>query len=412
MIKQKSKRSFIQNTKLFCLLSSALFLYGCQKDDNPQASAPQGMPEINVTVQTIQPQNILMQKELPGRAKAYRIAEVRPQVGGIILTQNFNEGSFVKEGETLYQIDPALYNATLGQAKAALEKAKANQFAAQAKADRINALSDSKAVSKQDIDDANSLLHQANADVLAAEANVKTAEINLNYTRMLAPISGQIGKSNFTQGALVAAGQSLEMATIQQINPMRVDLTYSVNEFTEMQQKIRNGTLTNHIEGKSDADNFSVRLIMDDGSEYPHKGRVKFSDRTVDSTTGSILIQAEFPNPEQMILPGMFVRAIVEQGVQKDTITIPQRAIFRDPTGRAMVVVITPKNTAEIRPVEIDQSFGNEWIISKGLNAGDRIVVAGIQQVNSALRGSKVVKVKATEIADQKSASTAPNTNK
>ncbi len=392
-------KKMLFKSKWAVVIASALALSGCFEGDKPAAAG--GMPSVSVVALTMQPQDVLIKAELPGRTKASKIAEVRPQVGGIILERNFVEGSYVEEGITLYQIDPATYDAALQQAEASLSRAEANQFAAAEKAKRINALASSKAVSKQDVDDANSLLIQANAQVMAAKAEVNTAEISLRYTKMLAPISGQIGRSNYTQGALVAAGQPTEMAVIQQNDPMRVDITYSAKDFSNMQQKFRNGTLVNPVPGAIDDNNFTVNLIMDDGSIYPEEGKVKFSDRTVDPTTGSILIQAEFPNKEQIILPGMFVRAIVEQGVQKDAIQVPQKAIFRDPKGQVFVILANKDDVAEIRPVSIEQSNGNNWLISKGLQAGDRVIVEGIQQVQSMLRRVEKVPLKVSTPEEQ-----------
>ena len=386
------KRKVFSKNKWLLVVASTLALSGCFEGDKPAAGGE--VPPVAVVAMTTQAEDVLIKAELPGRTKASKIAEVRPQVGGIILERNFEEGSYVEEGVTLYQIDPATYDAALQQAEASLSRAEANQFAAAEKAKRINALASSKAVSKQDVDDANSLLIQANAQVMAAKAEVNNAEISLRYTKMLAPISGQIGRSNYTQGALVAAGQPTEMAVIQQNDPMRVDITYSAKDFSNMQQKFRNGTLVNPVPGAIDDNNFTVSLVMDDGSIYHETGKVKFSDRTVDPTTGSILIQAEFPNKEQIILPGMFVRAIVEQGIQKDTIQIPQKAIFRDPKGQAFVIIANKDNFAEVRPVGIEQSNGNNWLISSGLQAGDRVVVEGIQQVQSMLRRVEKVPLK------------------
>ncbi|MBS7816984.1 efflux RND transporter periplasmic adaptor subunit [Wohlfahrtiimonas chitiniclastica] len=377
-------RKLLSNQKWLLVMAGALALSACSDDKSAQQAA--SVPPVKVVTYTTQAQDVLVKAELPGRTKASKIAEVRPQVGGIILNRHFVEGSYVEEGTTLYQIDPAIYDAALQIAEAKLEQAKANQYAAAEKAKRINALSSSKAVSKQDVDDANAALIQANAQVAAAKAEVNNAEISLNYTKMLAPISGQIGRSNYTQGALVTAGQAMEMAVIQQNDPMRVDITYSAKDFTRMQKKFRDGTLINPVPGAIDDNNFTVHLVMDDGSIYPQAGIVKFSDRTVDPTTGSILIQAEFPNPDQLLLPGMFVRSIVDQGIQKDAIQIPQKAIYRDPKGQSFVIVVGEGNIAEVRPVEIEHANGNNWLISKGLNAGEKVVVEGIQQVQSMMR--------------------------
>ena len=386
------KRKILSKNKWLLVAIGSLALSGCF--DSKEQAAGGEIPPVSVVAITTKAEDVLIQAEVPGRTIASKIAEVRPQVGGIILERNFEEGSYVEEGMTLYQIDPAIYDAALQQAEAGLAQAEANQFAAAEKARRINALSSSKAVSKQDVDDANSLLIQADAQVMAAKATLNNAKTSLNYTKMLAPISGQIGKSNYTQGALVAAGQPTAMATIQQNNPMRVDITYSATAFSNMQRKFRDGTLVNPVEGAIDDNNFTVHLILDDGTVYPEKGKVKFSDRTVDPTTGSILIQAEFANDDQIILPGMFVRAIVDQGIQKNAIQIPQKAVFRDPKGQAFVIVVSKDNTASVRPIEIEQSNGNHWLLKSGLAAGEQVIVEGIQQVQSMLRRTDKVPLK------------------
>ncbi|GAA5093546.1 efflux RND transporter periplasmic adaptor subunit [Wohlfahrtiimonas larvae] len=392
-----NKIKLLKSSRWFLLVMSVIAVSACS---DTKQEAVSGSHTVDVVVADVEAKDVLLKTELPGRTKASKIAEVRPQVGGIILHQNFNEGSYVEENETLYQIDPATYEAALKQAEAGLAQAEANQFAAAEKAKRINALSSSKAVSKQDVDDANSLLIQANAQVTAAKAEVNNAEIRLNYTKMLAPISGQIGRSNFTQGALVAAGQPLEMAVIQQNDPMRVDITYSAREFSRIQKMFRDNLLTNpnaSASTLSDDVNFTVNLVLDGGDIYAHQGKVKFSDRTVDPTTGSILIQAEFPNSEQLLLPGLFVRSIVELGILKDAIEIPQKSVFRDSKGDSYVFVVTEGNKIETRAINIRQSNGNNWLIESGLNAGEKVVVEGIQQIQNMLRRGGELTVKIIE---------------
>ncbi len=368
--------------KLLLLPIAGVLLSACLGGDDAEQSGME-LPPVDVTVQAPLIQDIIITSELPGRTIASVVAEVRPQVGGIILEQNFTEGSVVEKGETLYQIDPALFEANLMQAQATLERAKANQYAAEMRAERINALKNSKAVSRQDIDDANAALQQANAEVIGAEAQVKTAQINLNYTRMLAPITGQIGRSNFTQGALVAPGQAKEMAVIQQLDPMRVDITFSSAEFLEIQRRHSEGTLESIADRE---ENNNVQLILDNGSVYQHKGHVRFSDRTVDPTTGSILIQAEFPNPDMILLPGMFVRSLVEQGLHRDAILVPQKAVQRDLQGNATVMVVGEGNTLRIVPVVTEYSYDNHWVITSGLTGEEQVIIAGFGNVQGALR--------------------------
>ncbi len=366
--------------RLLLLPTAAILLSACFGGDDPQAQGE--LPPLDVVVQPVQVQDIIVETELPGRTVASVVAEIRPQVGGIILEQNFSEGSMVEKDETLYQIDPGLFEANLMQAEATLVRAKANHYAAQMRAERINALKNSKAISRQDVDDANAVLSQSEAEVSSAEAQVKTAQINLNYTKMLAPITGQIGRSNFTQGALVAPGQPKEMAVIQQLDPMHVDITFSSAEFLDIQRRHAEGTLTD----RSKDGHYEVRLTLDNGQEYEHVGHVRFSDRTVDQTTGSIFIQAEFPNPDMLLLPGMFVRSKVEQGLHKDAMLVPQRAVQRDLQGNATVMVVGENNQLGIVPVVTEYSYENNWVITSGLKGDERIIVDGFPSIQGRMR--------------------------
>lgn len=358
---------------------------------NDKDATPMGMNAPQAVIQLVERQNITVKAELPGRTEASIIAEVRPQVGGIILSQNFTEGSMVEKGETLYQIDPATFEAALLQANAGLARAKANQTAAKLKADRLKALGDSKAVSQQDIDDANAALLQANADVLGEEAKVSTAKISLEYTKMEAPISGQIGRSSFTQGALVSPGQVQEMAVIQVLDPMKVNITYSAAEFAEVQKKINSGIYTtkqieNPQTGKME-DVHLVRVYLEDGSLYDKPGYIKFSDLTVNPTTGSIFLQAQFEN-DGSLLPGMFLRTVVEQGIEEGALVISQKAVTQGPGGVSMVVVVDENNVASMRPVEISRAYEQGWVIENGLKENERVIVKGLQTVQAALQRS------------------------
>lgn len=368
------------------VVSLGLVIAACGNDEPSQM----GMTAPQAVVQPVERQNITVEAELPGRTEASVIAEVRPQVGGIILSQNFTEGSMVKEGDQLYQIDPATFEATLLQAEAGLARAQANQNAAKLKADRLNALGNSKAVSQQDIDDAQAALLQANAEVLGAEAQVSTAKISLEYTKMEAPITGQIGRSNFTQGALVSPGQAKEMAVIQVLDPMKVNITYSA-EFAEVQKKIKAGIYTekqvvNPQTGETESGHL-VRVYLDDGTLYDKAGYIKFSDLTVNPTTGSIFLQAQFEN-DGSLYPGMFLRTVVEQGIEEGALVIPQKAVTQGPGGISMVIVIDEKNVASFRPVEISRAHGQNWVIAGGLQEGERVVVKGLQTVQSAIQRS------------------------
>lgn len=376
------------------ILCFGLILAACGNDNGAEG----GMLAPQAVVAPAERKNITIEAELPGRTEASVISEVRPQVGGIILSLNFTEGSYVNKGDPLYQIDPAIYQANLLQAEATLAQAKANQHAVKLKADRLNALSKSKAVSQQDIDDANAALLQANATILGAEAQVANAKTNVEYTKMEAPISGQIGRSNFTQGALVSPGQTSEMAVIQVLNPMKVNITYSSSEFAEVRKKILSGVYTakkvTNLETGELEDGHLVRIYLEDGTLYDKVGSIKFSDLTVDPTTGSIFLQAQFEN-DGSLLPGMFVRTVVEQGIENGAITVPQKSVIQASGGVSMVIVVDEDNMAKMRPVKISRSYEQDWVIESGLEEGERVVVKGIQTVQSALQrsGGKDVKV-------------------
>lgn len=392
---------------LLALSAAALVLTGCFSGEKKEEAGAQ-IP--SVVVEQVKKRNITVESELPGRTIASVMAEVRPQVGGIILTQNFEEGSSVEEGQTLYQIDSAIYEANLRQAKAGLERAIAAQYAAKMRAERMNSLrsSGSKAVSAQDVDDANAALAQANAEVYGAEAQVKNAEINVNYSKMLAPISGKIGKSNFTQGALVSPGQQLEMAVIQQLNPMRVDIAYSAAEYSDLQRKIKSGVYKSQTRidqhGK-EVKYHPVRIFLEDGSLYPETGYIRFEDPTVDLTTGSILLQAEFNNDEGALLPGMFVKTVVEQGIELGAVTVPQRILTQDLSGKSKVIIARKAGAeerammkeqmgadvewvAQERSVVISRSHSTDWVLASGLEEGEFVVTRGFQLIQMALQRS------------------------
>lgn len=370
------------------IVGLGLIIAACGDD---KEATPMSMSAPQAVVQPVERHNITVKAELPGRTEASIIAEVRPQVGGIILSQNFTEGSMVEKGETLYQIDPATFEAALLQANAGLARAKANQSAAKLKADRLKALGNSKAVSQQDIDDANAALLQANADVLGEEAKVSAAQISLEYTKMKAPITGQIGRSSFTQGALVSPGQTQEMAVIQVLDPMKVNITYSAAEFSEVQKKVDAGIYTTkQIENPQTGemeDVHLVRVYLDDGTLYDKPGYIKFSDLTVNPTTGSIFLQAQFEN-DGSLLPGMFLRTVVEQGIEEGALVIPQKAVTQGPGGVSMVIVLDENNVASMRPVVISRAYEQNWVIESGLQENERVIVKGLQSVQSALQRS------------------------
>lgn len=345
----------------------AALLTGCDGQENPQqhAQAPQ------VSVHIVKSAPLAVKTELPGRTDAYRVAEVRPQVSGIILHRNFTEGSDVKAGESLYQIDPATYQAAYDNAKGELVKAQAAANIAHLTVKRYVPLVGTQYVSKQEYDQAVATAQQADASVVAAKAGVESARINLAYTKVTSPINGRIGKSSVTEGALVTNGQSTALATVQQLDPIYVDVTQSSSDFMRLKQQ------TSLQKG----DTSSVELLMENGQPYPLKGTLQFSDVTVDESTGSITLRALFPNPQHMLLPGMFVRARIDEGTQPDAILVPQQGVTRTPRGDATVLVVNDKNQVESHTVVAPQAIGDRWLITEGLKNGDRVIISGLQKV-------------------------------
>ncbi|EOZ7493952.1 MULTISPECIES: efflux RND transporter periplasmic adaptor subunit [Enterobacter cloacae complex] len=345
----------------------AALLTGCDGQENPQqhAQAPQ------VSVHIVKSAPLAVTTELPGRTDAYRVAEVRPQVSGIILHRNFTEGSDVKAGESLYQIDPATYQAAYDNAKGELVKAQAAANIAHLTVKRYVPLVGTQYVSKQEYDQAVATAQQADASVVAAKAGVESARINLAYTKVTSPINGRIGKSSVTEGALVTNGQATALATVQQLDPIYVDVTQSSSDFMRLKQQ------TSLQKG----DTSSVELLMENGQPYPLKGTLQFSDVTVDESTGSITLRALFPNPQHMLLPGMFIRARIDEGTQPDAILVPQQGVTRTPRGDATVLVVNEKNQVESRTVVAPQAIGDRWLITEGLKNGDRVIISGLQKV-------------------------------
>lgn len=345
----------------------AALLTGCDGQENPQqhAQAPQ------VSVHIVKSAPLAVTTELPGRTDAYRVAEVRPQVSGIILHRNFTEGSDVKAGESLYQIDPATYQAAYDNAKGELVKAQAAANIAHLTVKRYVPLVGTQYVSKQEYDQAVATAQQADASVVAAKAGVESARINLAYTKVTSPINGRIGKSSVTEGALVTNGQATALATVQQLDPIYVDVTQSSSDFMRLKQQ------TSLQKGETS----SVELLMENGQPYPLKGTLQFSDVTVDESTGSITLRALFPNPQHMLLPGMFVRARIDEGTQPDAILVPQQGVTRTPRGDATVLVVNEKNQVESRTVVAPQAIGDRWLITEGLKNGDRVIISGLQKV-------------------------------
>ena len=355
------------------LAAIAVTLAACgQKGAGAGGMGMGGPAEVGYVVAQSQP--VGLTTELAGRTSAFLVSEVRPQVGGVIKARLFEEGSIVRAGQSLYQIDPATYQAAVNSASAALAQAQAQANAAKLKADRYKTLVETGAVSKQDNDDAQAAAAQTAAAVAVQKAALDTARINLNYTRVAAPISGRIGKSAVTPGALVTAGQAAPLATVQDLSKVYVDLTQTSAELLKLRRQFASGKV-----GRSGS--AQVTLKLEDGSTYPIPGRLEFSDITVDPGTGSIGLRAVFPNPNGALLPGMYVRAVLSQGVASSGILVPQGAIQRDPKGNAQVTVVGARGGAEPRPVTLGQTVGDKWLVTSGLNAGDKVITEGLQKL-------------------------------
>ncbi|EBU7764650.1 multidrug efflux RND transporter periplasmic adaptor subunit AcrA [Salmonella enterica subsp. enterica serovar Pasing] len=353
------------------MLSGSLALTGC--DDKQDQQGGQQMPEVGVV--TLKTEPLQITTELPGRTVAYRIAEVRPQVSGIILKRNFVEGSDIEAGVSLYQIDPATYQATYDSAKGDLAKAQAAANIAELTVKRYQKLLGTQYISKQEYDQALADAQQATAAVVAAKAAVETARINLAYTKVTSPISGRIGKSSVTEGALVQNGQASALATVQQLDPIYVDVTQSSNDFLRLKQELANGSL------KQENGKAKVDLVTSDGIKFPQSGTLEFSDVTVDQSTGSITLRAIFPNPDHTLLPGMFVRARLQEGTKPTALLVPQQGVTRTPRGDATVLVVGADSKVETRQIVASQAIGDKWLVTDGLKAGDRVVVSGLQKV-------------------------------
>lgn len=357
------------------LAVAALMLAGCGNGQPDGAQGAQGaVPQV--TVLTLQPKPVPVTAELAGRTTAYQIAEVRPQITGIVKSRAFTEGSEVKAGQVLYQVDSASYEAALESARATLAKAEANLTTTKLKAGRYDELAGIDAVSKQSRDDAQAALKQAQAEVAAAQAAVRTAQIELGYTRVSAPIAGRIGRSAVTAGALVTANQATALATVQQLDPIYVDVTQTSAELLRLQREFSEGRLQRAGDGQA-----KVKLLLEDGSTYPLEGKLQFSELSVDTTSGSVTLRAVFPNPKRQLLPGMYVRAVVEKGVSEQGILVPQAAVSRDAKGQATALVLGSDGKVQARTLQTTQSVGEQWLVSSGLKAGDKVIVDGLQKV-------------------------------
>ncbi len=360
----------------------------------PPAPGAAGPPAPQVSVISLEPRSVVLSTILPGRTSPFRIAEIRPQVNGLVLRRLFEEGSRVKAGEVLYRIDPAPFQAALDNARAALGRAEANLPAIRAREERVRALLEEGAVSRQDVDDASAALKQAIAEIAYWQAQVETARIQLGYTQITAPIGGRIGKSSITDGAIVTAYQAMPLATIQQIDPIYVDVPQSSAELLRLNRRLAAGRLKPDPEARH-----AVRLFLEDGTPYPQEGTLQFRDITVDPATGAVTLRLVFPNPQGMLLPGMFVRAEIREGVLEQAILAPQPAVHRNPKGEPYALVVDAGGKVEIRPLVLEREIGGDWLIASGLAAGDRLIVEGLQALHLLRPGTPVTLKAATPAA-------------
>ena len=346
----------------------------------PAAAGP-----VEVGIVRLEPTVVTLTRELPGRTSAFRMAEVRARVNGIVLKRYFTEGSDVKEGQRLFQIDPAPYQATLQGAKAALARAEVNVANARLQAKRNEELVNDRVVSRQEYENTTAAMKAAEADVAAARAAVQAAEINLGYTTVTSPVSGRIGRSVVTEGAYVQAGQATLLATVQQLDPVYVDVTQSTAELLKLRRDLESGKLQAAGAGRA-----KVRLVTEDGREYASDGTLQFADVTVDPSTGSVALRALFPNPKGELLPGMFVRARLAEGVNPAAILVPQVAVTRDQKGLPTALVVNAERKVERRQLVTDRAVGDAWLVTSGLKAGEQVIVEGLQKVRPGVQVNPV----------------------
>jgi len=355
---------------LIPLFFSSVIITAC---DNKPAVKTTMEPEVGVV--TLAPSSVNIKSELPGRALAFEIAEIRPQVGGIIIKRNFVEGDKVSKGESLYQIDPAPLQARLDSAKGALAKAQATANNVRLTLNRQSALIQSNYVSRQDYDTTRSQLNEAQANVAVAKADLEQATINLRYANVTSPIDGISGKSSVTVGALVTANQENSLVTVQRLDPIYVDLTQSVQDFLRLKEEKANGKIAQQ-QGR-----IPVELMLENGKPYRHTGTLEFSDPAVDETTGSVTLRAVFPNPEGEILPGMYVTALLDEGSQQNVLMVPQQGITHNEQGKATALILDQENVVQLREINAVKAVGNQWLVTAGLHPGDRVIVSGLQRI-------------------------------
>jgi membrane fusion protein (multidrug efflux system) len=346
---------------------------GCSKSPAEGSQAQRQMPPAEVGVITVKTEPVTLQAELAGRTTASLTSDVRPQISGIIKARTFEEGALVKAGQVLYQIDPAMYRTTLAGARADLESAKATLESAKAKDERFSALAKIEGVSKQEADDARAAHQQAEAAVLQKTAALQLAQINLDYTQVKAPITGHIGKSSVTAGALVTADQAQPLATIRALDPIFVDLTESTEERLKLRAQLGSGGL--------EAGSTKVKLVLPDGSTYAHEGTLQFAEVSVDEATGTVTLRAQFPNPDGVLLPGMYVRAVLDQAIDTTAILVPQQGVTHDAKGNATAMVVGADGKAEARTLVADRAIGDRWLVTSGLKPGDKLIVEGLNKI-------------------------------
>jgi membrane fusion protein (multidrug efflux system) len=357
---------------LIATIAASAFVGGCGHGPG----GPAGNPQQAVTVVTLKTQPVTLTRELPGRTTAFLVADVRPQATGVVKARLFNEGAAVKAGQPLYQLDDSLYRAQYESSEAGLAKAEAAHEVARLAARRAAELVKTHAISAQDNDNAIAVERQAAAEVATSKATLETSRVNLAYTRITTPISGRIGKSTVTPGALVLANQSAALATIQQLDPMYVEVSQASSEWLRLKEEIDAGRLQAGGAGTR------VSVLLEDGRHYPQDGRLEFADVTVDTGTGSFALRAVVPNPDGTLLPGMYVRAILSEGTQADGLLVPQVAVTHDPKGGATALVVGAENKVEQRAVGVTRAIGDQWLVETGLRAGDRVIVEGIQKIH------------------------------
>lgn len=359
---------------MVCVAAAAGFMLAGCGPRGPQGAPQMGAPEVGVVL--LKAERVVLTSELPGRTEAYRTADIRPQVNGLILKRSFEEGSLVEAGDLLYQIDPAPYQAVYDQAKAAVDMAEATLPAVRSREERFKQLVESHAVGQQDYDDALAALRQVEAQLAVSKAALSSAGINLSYTPIKAPISGRIGRSSVTEGALVSAYQPVALATVQQLDPIYVNVPQSTVELLRLQRRMAGEGFTSGGVGQN-----KVMIKREDGTPYPLEGILEFRDVTVNPSTGSVLLRIVVPNPDGTLLPGMFVRTVLQEGVIENGLLVPQAGISRNPRGEPYAWIVDDTGKADMRMVTIDRAVGNKWLVTSGLSDGDRVIVEGVQRI-------------------------------